>query len=119
MEVMKYKLYEISYCKDSVEKVTDYIEHNYMEELSVKILAHKFAINANYLSTLFKQATGQALVAYITNIRINRACNLLKNTDASITNIAVSVGYQDPLYFFKVFKKTVGKTPLEYRNYAV
>jgi YesN/AraC family two-component response regulator len=102
--------------KDIITKAIQYIEQHYDEDLTVKKLAYKFAINPNYFSTLFKKEIGKTIIEYITDIRIQHACDLLRETEVSAAQIAQSIGYQDPQYFYRVFKKKVGKTPLEYRN---
>jgi YesN/AraC family two-component response regulator len=99
-----------------VEKTKQYIEKHYDEEFVVKELALKFAVNPCYFSTIFKKETGKTVMQYITNIRVQNACDLLIETQASIADISQSVGYQDAQYFYRVFKKHTGKTPLAYRN---
>lgn len=93
-----------------------YLEQHYQEEISVNDLASKFGMNTSYFSTLFKKETGTTVVKYLTDIRINYACRLLKDTNNSVVDIARSVGFEDSQYFFRVFKKVKGVTPLEYRN---
>lgn len=102
--------------KVTIDKVQEYISRNYTDELMVKDLARKFAINPNYLSTIFKQETGYTISKFIEDIRIERACQMLHNTRNSIYTIAQCVGYNDTQYFFRVFKKVTGFTPMEYRN---
>lgn len=60
--------------------------------------------------------TGQSPKAYLSELRIRQACTLMKKSDISITAIAASVGFENSLYFSKVFKKIKGITPTEYRN---
>jgi YesN/AraC family two-component response regulator len=99
-----------------VKQVKQYIEHYYQEVTTIKELAFKLGVNPSYFSTIFKQETNYTLLQYITDVRIRNACVLLKETQANVENIAKSVGYQDPQYFYRVFKKYTGQTPLGYRG---
>lgn len=105
-------------CREIVGKAKDFIQKYYVKDLSVKDLANHFSINANYFSTIFKQETGVTLTNYLKDTRIEKACELLKNTNSTISDIAQIVGYEDTQYFYRVFKKAVGQTPLEYRKYS-
>jgi Response regulator containing CheY-like receiver domain and AraC-type DNA-binding domain len=116
MELSRCRQDSFANCKEIVDKAKDYIHKNYGKDITVKDLAIKFAINPNYFSTIFKQVTGVALTKYLTDIRIEKACQLLKHTQGTISEIAQTVGYEDSQYFYRVFKKTTGQTPLEYRT---
>lgn len=102
--------------KNKIKMAVQYIEQHYQEEISVNDLAYKFAINPNYFSTIFKKEKGHTVINYLTDVRISNACRLLTETQASVVDIAKSVGYEDPQYFYRVFRKIIGKTPLEYRK---
>ena len=102
-------------CKNIIKEAIEYINKNYFEELSVKCLSNTFGINPNYFSTLFKNETHKPFTKYLAELRINKACEILKNTDVNIIEVANSVGYTDSQYFYRVFKQITGKTPLEYR----
>jgi YesN/AraC family two-component response regulator len=99
-----------------IEQITAYIAEHYPEDISLKHLADTFSINYSYLSTLFKQETGQSVVNYLTGIRLERASHLLLTTTADIATIAEMTGYSDLNYFYRLFKKHFGLTPLSYRN---
>lgn len=103
-------------CREIIGKAKEYIKKNYVKEITVKELASRFSVNPNYFSTIFKQETGVTLTNYLKDTRIEKACDLLKNTQSTIHEIAQIVGYEDTQYFYRVFKKTLGITPLEYRN---
>ena len=66
-----------------------------------------------------KELTGMSPIDYLTTVRINRACFLLRNSSNNINEIAYSVGYSDPKYFSRVFKRTMGVTPTQYKNSAL
>lgn len=103
-------------CKDLAARAKNHINQNYMQDIVVKDLAGRLAIHPSYLSTIFKKETGRTISNYITEVRIEKACGLLKDTNASISEISQKVGYNDLLYFYKVFKKITGKTTMEFRN---
>lgn len=103
-------------CREIIGKAKEYIKRNYVNEITVKELASHFSVNPNYFSTIFKQETGVTLTNYLKDTRIEKACDLLRNTHSTIHEIAQIVGYEDTQYFYRVFKKTLGITPLEYRN---
>lgn len=107
---------EVSDCKAIVEEVRAYIDNNYTRDITVGDLAKKYAVNPDYLSALFKQETGKNIIRYHTEIRIERACRLLAETQARISDISYSLGYNDRQYFNRVFKKITGMTPSDYRN---
>ena len=74
-----------------------------------------FHINKDYLSRKFKETFGSGMVAYLTNIRIKHAKELLVSSDMQVQEIAIAVGFQDEGYFTKQFKKIVSMTPAAYR----
>ena len=99
-----------------IQKVIDHIILNLDTQLSLKQFSDTFSISSSYLSNLFKQETGQTLTDYITSQRVMRAAKRLKSSNNSIASIAESVGILDTNYFTKVFKKTLGITPSQYRK---
>lgn len=103
-------------CKEIVEKVKAFIHNNYAGEITVGELADKYAINPDYLSSVFKQETGKNIIRYLTELRIEKACQLLRDSQAKVSDISYSTGYNDRQYFNRVFKKITGMTPAEYRN---
>ncbi len=99
-----------------INKTEKYILGHIDKNITVNGLAKKFLISANYYSNLFRKEKGITLTKYITDVRLDRACNLLKETDIAISEISSGVGYQDPQYFSRIFKKEMGMTPSEYRK---
>lgn len=93
-----------------------YINDHYNEDISINDLARHYEMSPNYFSSIFKQETGQSAINYITQIRMGKAQDFLRNTNDSVVYIAKRVGYEDSQYFFRVFKKYVGVTPLKYRE---
>lgn len=98
-----------------VEKTIEYIHANYTKEISLDSCAELTGINPYTLSKLFRQVTGVNYIDYVTNLRIEKAKQLLLETDMKINNIAVQVGYQ-PRYFNRIFKKQLGITPGQFRE---
>lgn len=103
-------------CKKIVDDIVKFIQNNFESEITVLDLAKKYAINADYLSSVFKQKTGKNIIKYLMEIRIEKACRLLQETQLSITDISYMVGYTDRQYFNRVFRKVMKMSPIEYRN---
>lgn len=104
----------ISYIEDALK----YIELNYSEAISVQSLADWLNLEHTYLYRLFKSILHVSPQEYLLDFRIRQACNLLKTTDFSVSNIARSVGYEDALYFSRLFHRKKGMTPSRYREQA-
>lgn len=100
----------------SILQCMDYIHNHYNEPLYRDILAQKASLSMSYFSSLFKKHTGYTPVKYITKIRLDNAKLLLRKKNVSIADVARAVGYEDPLYFAKVFTNEFGVPPSEYRN---
>ncbi|MEC0227033.1 response regulator [Paenibacillus alba] len=97
-------------------QMVKYIDNHYQDELYLKDLSVKFLINQVYCCQLFKKVLGKTFSGYVTDLRIKKACELLKNTELSIEEVATKVGYFDYYYFNKVFKKQCGITPTKFRK---
>ena len=101
----------------AVKKVCEYIyQHLGEEDLTVGILADSVYLTSTYLSSLFRKVMGVTLIQYITDMRMQRACELLKDPAMKLYQVADKVGYSDAKYFARQFKKTIGMTPSEYRE---
>ncbi len=99
-----------------IDEILTYISDHYDDNLSTSFLAEKFFLNEHYFCHFFKKETGQSPVSFINRFRIEKAVTLLKNTDIPITEIAMNVGFGDPNYFTRTFKKYLGVTPTIYKN---
>ncbi len=100
-----------------VDEVLRYIDTNYAEdELSLNTLASHVNISPNHLSMIFSQQTGQTFIKYLTDLRMQKAKELLKCSNKRSSEIALEVGYKDPHYFSYIFKKTQGMTPTRFRE---
>lgn len=95
--------------------VEQYIKNNMTEELDLENTAARYNLSVFYFSRVFKDMLGYNFSDYINKVRIDKAKELLKDDTFSIKEICYSVGYSDPNYFSKVFKKYAGLTPSEYK----
>lgn len=93
----------------------NYIDSYYYKDIKLSFLADLCDISPSYFSRLFASAKNTSISAYILNLRLTRATELLVTTDRSVVDIACSVGYTDCGYFYKLFRKKYSCTPLEYR----
>jgi AraC-like DNA-binding protein len=101
--------------KKVVETAMIYLQKNYMKDISLDSCADHTGLNSVVLSKLFKQVTGKNFIDYLTELRIEKAKELLRETDLKITDVAAEVGYQQT-YFNRIFKKQEGITPTQYRD---
>ena len=98
------------------KKAILYISKHFSEPLTLEEVANHVHLNPAYFSTLFKQSTGSSFKEYLNMIRIEESKRLLANTDYSIIDIAIAVGFEDQSYFSRVFKKYTCLTPRQYRQ---
>ena len=102
--------------KKALKKALEYIEDNYTQEsLSLNEIAAIIEVTPNYFSAMFSQEMQMTFVEYVTQKRMEKAKQLLQETEMRANEIALAVGYKNPHYFSFVFKKTQGCTPREYR----
>lgn len=92
------------------------IQNQYTENLSLDDVAQQVFISPFYLSHLFRVELGVTFLEYLTRIRMDEAKRLLSDRSLAIMDISIQVGYEDPNYFSKVFKKNIGVSPNQYRK---
>ena len=97
-------------------KARKLIEQRSSEELSLTRVAKLVNISANYLSEKFKQTTGINFVDYLTRVRVEKACSLLRDSNERVSEIAFAVGFQSLSQFNRAFKKLTRKSPTAYRR---
>ncbi|MCQ2532922.1 MAG: AraC family transcriptional regulator [Saccharofermentans sp.] len=102
--------------KTELALIKDYIDNNYKEKITLDYLSERFFINKFYLTRVFKEQFGTSINNYIINLRINYAKSELRFTDKSINTIANESGIGPLYYFSRVFTKTEGQSPSEYRK---
>jgi two-component system response regulator YesN len=106
----------VSYKDKLILDVKSYLQKNYNQSIILDEIAQDFHISPAYLSSLFSKTVKMTIFEYITNIRMNKAKELLRTTNYKILDICNDVGYKDTKYFNQVFKKQVGLTPSQYRS---
>ncbi|WP_027408834.1 response regulator [Anoxybacteroides tepidamans] len=99
-----------------MEQVEEFLQENYHRDLSLEEVAQSVHLTPHYFSKLFKKQTGQTFIDYVTNLRIEKAKQLLHDERLNVKEISYDVGYKDPNYFSRVFKKMTNMTPKEYRQ---
>ena len=102
-----------------LEEAIEYFNLNFNKVITIKDYANDFNISCCWFIRSFKKYTGTTPIQYITNIRINKAKNLLHSSCFTIGEIANLIGYQNPLYLSRIFKKMVGLSPMNYRQTKV
>lgn len=107
---------EVTKAQSVIGKVKEYIKNNYNKDMTREDVANFVFLNPDYLTRIFKKATGLSLSEYLTEQRINKSMSLLVNTNIQVSDIACEVGYNTVNYFSKMFKKVTGTTPVEYRK---
>lgn len=99
-----------------MRKLLAYIEEHHAETLNLTILGQYFHFNPSYLSSYFTTHHTEGFSEYLNKIRVGKAAELLRSGTMSISDISSTVGYSDPSYFTKVFKKVTGYSPSQYRR---
>lgn len=99
-----------------IERSIKYMEENYDKKLSLNDISEYMAMSKNYFCYIFKKETGKNLWTYLTEIRMDKAKKLIDNTNLKTYEIAYQLGYENPNYFSKIFKKTFNMTPSEYKK---
>lgn len=100
---------------DIISKVLDFINKHYNQDISLYDAAKSVNLSYHYLSKIFKSEIGKGFSDYLTELRIEKSIELLVNQRLSIKEICQQIGYNDPNYYCKAFKKIIGMTPTEYR----
>ena len=107
---------EIDVANDIIQKAAKYIYENSDKNIGLNEVAEKFGMSSSYFSKKFKAVTGFGFKEYLIGVRIKEASNLLLTTDKSITEIAISCGFNDSNYFGDAFRRIKGMSPNKYRK---
>ena len=94
-----------------LEQAISYIDHHYSEKITLDEVAAAAYMSSNYFSSYFRKVTGISFSEYVTRIRISHARELLRDTDKSVTEIAMECGFHNISNFYRLYKKQVGKPP--------
>ncbi len=101
---------------DEVERATHYFNENYNQQIIIEEYARERAMTANWFIQSFRKITKFTPMQYILSLRMINAMNLIETTNYNITQIAAAVGYDNSMYFSRIFKKHTGMTPTEYKR---
>lgn len=116
-KVIEFREKTVDASSDLVQKAKGMIKERYAQpNLMIANVAAEIGVSPNHLSCIFKQKTGKGFAKYLTEVRIEKAKELLKNTEFINAEISEKVGYNNPNYFSAVFHKNVGMTAKEYRE---
>lgn len=99
-----------------VTMVIRYMYQHLQENLTLEEISEEVQLSKSYLNTVFKAQTGKSPVEFFIHLKMQEACKLLKSTDYYIYEVSEVLGYTDQYYFSRIFKKTVGVSPKEYKN---
>ena len=105
-----------TYIQEEMEFARRYFNEHYNEPISIQEYAESRNMSVCYFQRNFKQIVKHTPMQYLLTIRVNNAASLLETTDYSMAEIAAIVGYEDPLYFSRLFRKIKGVSPRDYRN---
>lgn len=97
------------------QKIKEYLDQNFTSPITLDSLSETVYISKHYLSHLFKEQTGVSPIKYLTSKRMEKACELLSETELPVSEVSKAVGYENPLYFSQVFKRIYGISPVKYR----
>ncbi len=104
----------IDYSNNIVTATWNYLEYHYAEDISLEDVAEQVNISPQYFSKLIKKNTGFNFTDWLAMLRVKKAKELLTNTNLTVKEVCFMVGYKDPNYFSRIFKKRIGITPSEY-----
>lgn len=103
----------------AIKKAKEFIQKNYNKKVTLDMVSKSIGFSKAYFSKIFTEQTGDNFIAYLTNIRIQKAKELLAKTDMKIYEVCDRVGYPNIEHFSRTFKKIVGVSPLKYKNNSI
>ena len=104
----------IDYSNHVVKATREYLENHYADDISLEDMAEQVNISPQYFSKLIKKTTGFNFIDWLSMLRVKKAKELLTNSNLNVKEVCFMVGYKDPNYFSRIFKKRIGITPSEY-----
>lgn len=105
--------------RQDITEIIDYVEQNFTQKITLKMVAEKYNINESYLSRMFKNETGKNLIYFINERKMRKARELLCDPKIMVKEAAYAVGIEDQFYFNKVFRKFYDISPSEFRKRVV
>lgn len=103
-------------CNHLISTAKNYIDANFRRDISLEEVSRATGLSPQYFSRFFKEQTGENFIDYLTRVRITEAKRLLRDQKMSVKEVCYEVGYNDPNYFSKIFKKVTGVSPSEFRE---
>ena len=100
------------------QTITNYFQENYMKKISIEEIAKSTYLSTTYITKIYKEITGDTPINYLINLRMEKAREILSEGHFSIQTVAKRVGYDDPYYFSKLFKKKFGYSPSSFKMQA-
>jgi AraC-like DNA-binding protein len=100
---------------DIITRTINNMRDNLGKKLTVEDMATKHQLSVSHFSNIFRKATGMPPIDYFIHLKMQRACQLLYANDDKIKTVALDLGYEDPYYFSRIFKKYIGNSPEQYR----
>jgi two-component system response regulator YesN len=104
----------IDYTNHIVKATREYLENHYADDISLEDMASQVNISPQYFSKLIKKTTGFNFIDWLSMLRVRKAKELLTDSSLTVKEVCFMVGYKDPNYFSRIFKKRIGITPSEY-----
>ena len=104
------------FIQDEIDRARAFFDEHYNEEISIEQYAVSRNMSTSWFNRSFRSAVGTSPMQYILDVRIRNAQTLLETTDYSVTSIAALVGYENPMYFSRLFRKAKGLSPSKYRK---
>lgn len=104
------------FASDIITSAVQYMRKNIAQRVTVSKMASKHGVSASHFSNLFRKATGMAPMDYFIQLKIKKACELLYASKIKIKDVAQYVGYDDPYYFSRLFKKHMTLSPEQYKQ---
>jgi AraC-like DNA-binding protein len=101
--------------KDMVEETILFMREKLDCRFTVEDFGARYQLSASHFSSLFRQSTGMSPIEYFLHLKVQKSCQLLFNTNIKIKDVAKEIGYDDPYYFSRLFKKMMGMSPDRYR----
>jgi len=102
--------------KDFIDRAIDYMQNHLDRSITVQELAAHLNYSTSYLYSIFKEKTGYSPIDYFNHLKIQKACQYLSFTGTSVKEICYELGYNDPCYFSRIFKKFTDLSPTKYRE---
>ena len=114
----QYMEWQSSQISRPITLIREYIDLHYMENITLEDLANHVYLSPAYISSIFKKETGENFNSYLTDVRLSKARELFKTSNATVAEAAEAVGYKDVRYFSALFYKTYGIKPKDYKKFV-